>query len=292
MISIGILTYKRTDLLLSTLKDINTTTQDVEIIILNNNEDLDVLDEIKNTLTNDNIKLKYIWHKKNYGVSSGRKVILDNCQTQYIILYDDDVCIPDIDGIINHVVTEFDNNKKTFGISFNIIDHSIDTHNRFEIPHKDKDIDMSQDFYTYIMIGAGHALRVDKALEAGNYADDFGLYGFEEVDLGFRIINLGGEIKYLSNCVVRHKRSPDGRFSNKQVSYQAFVNRSIMAKRYFPKRYYISCLIVRGLFLLKTTKDFNILIKGLKEVFNDEQDQKFSQYFFDYVNKVKGFIWY
>lgn len=292
MISIGILTYKRTDLLLSTIRDINDVSHDVELIILNNNEDIDVLDDLNSVITSNNVSLKYIWHKKNYGVSTGRKIITENCDTEYLVLFDDDVSIPNIDDSLDRVIREFDNDDKVYGIAFNIIDHSTGYNNRFEIPHKNKNIDMRSDFDTYIMIGAGHALRVDKAIEAGNYADDFGLYGFEEVDLGFRLVNLGGRIKYLSNCVVRHKRSPDGRFSNSQVSYQAFVNRCIMAKRYFPVRYYIVCLFVRSVFLLKTTKDIKLLFKGLTEIFKDKNKLKFNSYFFNYVNKVKGFLWY
>ena len=64
----------------------------------------------------------------------------------------------------------------------------------------------------------------------GNFSNTLGPYGFEEIDVAFRLINAGYKIKYLHDCIIEHKKSPDGRFSNEMVNYYALVNRTILAK--------------------------------------------------------------
>lgn len=120
---------------------------------------------------------------------------------------------------------------------------------------------MHEDFYTYLIIGAANAISVKDAKDVGNFPDDFGLYGFEEIDLAFRLINNGGTIKYINDNVVYHKKSPDGRFDNDVINYHYFVNRTKMAKRYFKFKYYISCFIIRSLYFLIKTKNFKLYKK-------------------------------
>ncbi|EMO5888547.1 glycosyltransferase [Proteus mirabilis] len=292
MISIGILSYKRTDLLIKTLEDIVKANCPINLVILNNN-DYCILNDIKNILEkNVLIKLTYIYHKKNYGVAIGRRILVDYCKTQYMILLDDDISIPDIDILINDVKNCFQQNKNIKGIAFNIKEYGKKTHNKYEIPHKNKKIDMSKDFYTYLMIGAGHAIDVNVVRNIGNYPDDFGLYGFEEVDVAFRIINANYKIKYLSNCVIFHKKSPDGRFSNEKVNELAFLNRTKMAKRYFSKKYFYPCLIVRSVFFLIKTKNIKLFLSLIKEIKDDKKTNKFGSQFYKYIKSVNGFIYW
>ena len=187
-ISIGILSYKRTDLLIQTLECLNESRCHINLIVLNNNEELQIKDEITEVLS-DNITLEYIHDKVNYGVATGRDILLRKCKTKYLILFDDDVHITDIDRILESVTDAFDSNDAISGLAFDIIEFSSKQRNRYEIPHKNKNLDMSIERQTYLMIGAGHAVDVKKAISAGGYARDFGLYGFEEIDLSFRLIN-------------------------------------------------------------------------------------------------------
>lgn len=292
MISIGLLSYQRTDLLLQTVSDIVKTSYEVELILVNNNEDKCILQDVKRVIDNKkNIKLNYVSDAVNYGVSIGRNIIVNKCTNEFLILFDDDVSIDNIDCIISSTIKEL-SNASIGGLAFNIKEYQTNTHNRFEIPHKNKNISMDDNFLTYLMIGAGHAINVKYAIEVGNYPLDFGMYGFEEVDLSFRLINSGYKIKYISNCLVHHKKSPDGRFSNERVNYLAFRNRLLMAKRYFSMPYIISCFFVRGVFFLIKQKNLNLYLKAVREVANDSHENKFSKKFYDYIKSVNGFIYW
>lgn len=292
-LSIGILSYKRTDLLLETLLNIADINISIDLIIVNNNEDFCIKNDINNVIKdNSGINLVYISDNINYGVAVGRRKIIEECQTDYIIMLDDDVYIDDINSIVTNSMLEFEKDSDVKGVAFNIKEYSSKKHNRYEIPHKNKNVNMNERFFTYIMIGAGHALHVPTVRKVGNYPDDFGLYGFEEVDLSFRIINDGNKIVYNPKCMVEHKKSPDGRFSNNAVNKLAFVNRTRMAKRYFSFFNFSVCYIVRGGFFLVKTKDISEFIDSSKTIFLDKKKNKFSSYFYKYVNSVNGFLWW
>ncbi|QHQ25098.1 glycosyltransferase family 2 protein [Pectobacterium parvum] len=293
LVSIGVLTYKRMDNLLSLLNDMKDVTQSFEIILLNNNEDIDIYPEIASFIDRrDNISLQYIWDKTNYGVCLGRKRILDVCRTPYLILLDDDVHVPCFDELLDNVVNNFETDDSLGGAAFRILEYKNKIENRYEIPHKNKKINTSVDFYTYLMIGAGMALRVSSARKAGGFSDFLGPYGFEEVDISFKIINEKFKIKYLSKCVIEHKKSPDGRFSNKSVNYYAFVNRTLMAKKYFKRRYYYSCLLVRSVFFLLKENDFRMYVKALSVIFSFKERSVFTQDFYSYCKKVNAFLYF
>ncbi|MDR0603311.1 MAG: glycosyltransferase [Bacteroidales bacterium] len=292
-ISIGILSYKRTDLLVETIKNIVVSNYEIDLIILNNNKDIDIKEDIDMILIDKtNITMQYIWFHKNLGVATGRREILFACKTDIIIMLDDDVVIPSIDIIISNVINEFESDKTLGGVAFNIIDIKTNKHNRYEMPHKNKNRNMEKKFYTYLMIGAGHALQVSKAIEVGNYPDDFGLYGAEEIDLSFRLINSGYKIIYNPDCKIIHKKSPDGRFSGDTTNYQAFVNRTKIAKRYFKLRYFITCFFVRSIYFLYKTKNMRVYIQAAKDIFQDKKRSPFTEQFYKYVKSVEGFLYY
>lgn len=291
-VSIGILSYRRTDLLLETLSCLLGSAFKIELVLLNNN-DFCILDEINPLISSSpNITLNYLYTGENLGVSTGRRLLVDSAKSKYMILLDDDVFFENIDTIIGNTIDVFDSENDVALLAFNVKEFSSKTHNRFEIPHKNKCVDMSRDFYTYLIIGAANALRVDRVKRVGNFPDDFGLYGFEEIDLAFRIVNSGDKIKYISSNVVYHKKSPDGRFSNDLVLELYLHNRCRMAKRYLKKRYFVSCLIVRGgHYLIKSGRLFRLL-EILISIFKDEKKQPFSDEFYSSVKAVKGFLWF
>ncbi|MGP1390438.1 MAG: glycosyltransferase family 2 protein [Vibrio diabolicus] len=292
-ISVGILSYQRTDLLLKTIFDLTSINAYVDLIIVNNNEGFCIEDEIRQVIKHcKNINLIYIYDKINYGVAIGRRKIIDACVTDYIIMLDDDVSIPDINKVVATTLDEFNSDSQVKGIAFNIKEYNTKNHNRYEIPHKNKKINMDSRFFTYLMIGAGHALHVPSVKRVGNYPDDFGMYGFEEVDVSFRLINAGYKIVFNPHCLVEHKKSPDGRFSNQMVNKLAFVNRTKMAKRYFSLPNFLVCYVVRSAFFLGKTKNFSVFLSASQEIFSDKKKQRFSSVFYNYVKSVRGFIWW
>ena len=291
-ISIGLLSYQRTDLLKETISSFLNTEYNIELVLLNNNE-FCILSEIQLFIQGyPNIKLNYIHFGENLGVSKGRRAIVENCHSEYLLVLDDDVDVECFDSLVSSVLTDFNSEPELGAMAFNIVEYQTGVNNRYEIPHKTKNIDLTKDFYTYLIIGAGNALRVDAVKKAGNFASDFGLYGFEEIDVAFRLIDSGYRIKYKADCKIHHKKSPDGRFSGDLVNQLYFENRSRMAKRNLKKRYFISCLVIRFSYLLFKTRNIKLSCSSLKLVLNDNVSRPFGSKFYEYIDEVDGFLWY
>lgn len=293
-ISFGILSFKRVDDLVDVVLCLRKINIKAQVIILNNDPDFDIYEKIFSLFDDTMLSLVYIWDEVNYGVGYGRDIILKEVNTEYLILLDDDVYIEDINSLVKSVLVFFSSDVYVGAISFNVLEYNTNRHNKYEIPHPNKNVNMSQSFDTYYVIGAGHALRVSLAKMVGGFPKDFGLYGFEEIDLSFRIINGGYKIKYSPDCVVYHKRSPDGRHSNDLVSYQYFVNRTIMAKKYLKTRFLVSCFIIRSVFFLKCTKSLSLYFKAVKHIikYKVDKSERFGERFYDYVKSVKGRLIY
>lgn len=68
----------------------------------------------------------------------------------------------------------------------------------------------TEEFPAAMFVGAGHAIRRAAFEAAGGY-DDSLFFAWEELDLSYRILNLGYLIRYVPAAMVRHKVSPEGR---------------------------------------------------------------------------------
>lgn len=116
-ISVGILSFKRTDLLIETLCCLNSNYM-YELVILNNN-DYCILNEIQGFIPK-NAKLVYLWDGINYGVSSGRRKLINATSKEVMIILDDDIYLDDFDVIIDNVINEFSLSDKISALAFNI----------------------------------------------------------------------------------------------------------------------------------------------------------------------------
>ncbi|HHB1587688.1 TPA: glycosyltransferase family 2 protein, partial [Vibrio metschnikovii] len=241
-ITIGVLSYKRIDDLLLLLEDLYKLNKPVKLIVVNNDVTNDIYDTISHIKSNKQIELQHIAPDSNLGVAGGRNLILDNAIGKFTIFFDDDLYIPNINEILD-VCFDLFKDENVSGIAFNVKDYNTKGYSRFEIPHSNKNIDMSSSFYTYLMIGAGHAVRNDFIKKHGGYPDDFGLYGMEEIDLSFKIISKKSFIIYDPRLVVEHKKSPDGRLPNSSVLKNLFVNKSRIARKYLPFKYFITTML-------------------------------------------------
>jgi GT2 family glycosyltransferase len=162
-------------------------------------------------------------------------------------------------------------------------------HKRFA-EYKDKHF-----FETYYYAGGAHAVKRDVIEQLGSYPDDF-FYGMEEYDLSYRILEAGYTIVYSDKIVMLHKESPLGRKPKNEKLRMMWVNKSKVAYRYLPKKYYYSTAFMWSLQYLKMT-GFNLggFFKGWKEVFaipKKEKRSPVSREAMEQLKKVKARLWY
>ncbi|GAB1620096.1 hypothetical protein AAOGI_01460 [Agarivorans albus] len=292
-VTIGVLSYKRTKDLVSLLTDLITISVECRLVIVNNDPELDIYQYVEFVKCNKFIDLVYLNPGKNLGVAGGRNLILDQAVGEYTILFDDDLHIPDINLILSTCSNIFKKSEYG-GIAFNVKDFHSGGYSRYEIPHANKKVDMNSEFDTYLMIGAGHALKNDFFKKNGGYPSDFGLYGMEEIDLSFKLISKGKRIKYHPNLVVHHKKSPVGRLPQDDVMLRLFINKSKIAKRYFPYINYLTTLTVWGAVYLIKTRQLIKFFRAVRSVasYRTDDTDRISESGLGYIRGVSGRLWF
>src|SRR5690606_5233240 len=117
-------------------------------------------------------------------------------------------------------------------------------HKRYE-EYKDKEW-----FLTSYFIGAAHLMRSELFQKTGYYPENF-FYGMEEYDLSYRVLDAGYTLGYDNSVLVWHKESPLGRQPNYKKVQMQWVNKSIVAWRYLPLRYFLTTAFMWNLQFLK-----------------------------------------
>lgn len=252
MLSILIITYGREQELFETLEYINQYSgESIELLLLDNNETDKIKLRCANIFhSNKNIEFKYFNDGINYGVAKGRNYLIEKAQGDILVTLDDDIECTDIGLLINKVKEYFEQYSNVGVLAFNIKNFYTREALRHEIPHGRKDLDVNSNFETYYFIGAGHAIRKSVYETAGLYPLDLGLYGGEERDLSFRILEAGFDILYASDLVIYHKVSPNGRMTRKEEDYYRYRNQLIVLNRYMPQPYRLTSNIIWSIYYI------------------------------------------
>lgn len=252
MLSILIITYGRYQELLETLGSINRYSgESIELLLLDNNSSDKLKLECESVFSsNSKIEFTYFNDGINYGVAKGRNYLIEQAKGDILITLDDDIECEDITQLVNNVRCYFSNNKNVGALAFNIKNFYTREALRHEIPHGRKDLDFTRNFNTYYFIGAGHAIRKEVYEKVGLYPLDLGLYGGEERDLSFRILEAEFDILYASDLVIYHKVSPNGRMTRKEEDYYRYRNQLIVLNRYMPQPYRLTSNIIWSIYYI------------------------------------------
>ena len=268
MISLLIISFGRYQEVLETFACVNKYHGNkIELLFLDNNPERKLEAALSSIIENNSsILFSYFHTGENLGVAEGRNFLIEKAQGDILITLDDDVEIEDITLLIQKVTDYMANNAKVGALAFNIKNYFTRKALSHELPHGNKKLDFSQNLLTYYFIGAGHAIRKEVYQKAGLYPKDLGLYGGEERDLSFRILETGYQILYASDIMIYHKVSPDGRMSKEKENFFRYRNQLIVLNRYMPRIYRYSANLIWSLFYLIKKSG---TLKEVIEVFHD-----------------------
>jgi GT2 family glycosyltransferase len=308
-LSFIIITYNRPADMLELLQNISgldRASELLEEIIVVNNASTDDYSKVKEYINSTPaLPFQYFNAPENLGVAKGRNFALKKGKAPIIIMLDDDAVLQNKDCLIN-LVKEFvpedsfgetNNTEKAKAIvSFKILYYDNLEMQKNGLPHKKYEEYKDKSFFeTYFYAGGAHAIKRNVIESLGEYPADF-FYGMEEYDLAYRILDAGYSIVYSDKIVMLHKESPLGRKPKKEKLQMMWVNKSKVAWRYLPKKYFYSTAFMWSLQYLKET-GFNLpgFFSGWKKVFNISSTEKrtpIKQATIDYLRKVKARLWY
>jgi GT2 family glycosyltransferase len=269
-----------------------------EVIVLNNASTEDYA-AVKNYIQDKNeIPFQYVDAPDNLGVARGRNYALKLGSAPIVIMLDDDAVLQNKNCLIN-LIKEFETNnteRPKAIVSFKVLYYDTLEMQVNALPHKRFKEYKDQSFFeTYYYAGGAHAVKRDVIESLGSYPEDF-FYGMEEYDLAYRIIHAGYAITYSNQIVMLHKESPLGRKPKEEKIRMMWVNKSKVAYRYLPVKYFYSTSIMWSLQYLATTR-FHLkgFIKGWREIFQIPAAEKrtvISKEALTYLVKVKARLWY
>ena len=301
-VSIIIISYNRPYDTLDLLKDI-TLFSNIEllekVVILNNRSTVDYTEVTNFISENIHIPFHFINAPENLGVSRGRNYATQFANGNILFYVDDDVNLKDKETL-QKLLTAFNadkRNDRTLGVvSFKVLHTSNMQMQVNALPHKKFDAHKDlHEFPTYYYAGCAHAKLRQAWLDAGPYPENF-FYGMEEYDFSFRMLNKNYYIKYDDSLVVLHKESPLGRNTKAEKLRMMWVNKTKVAWRYLPKKYFYSTFFMWGMFyLVKSRFNFQNFIKGLKESINipaSEKRNPLSKETLNYFKEVDARLWY
>jgi len=301
-ISVIIISYNRPHDLLELLEDISRLEHRellAEVIILNNSSEADYSAVEAFIAAFKDCPFRLINAPENLGVAKGRNYAADLATGDIMFFTDDDVTLKDTQSLqkLANIFNETIPGERRLGVvSLKVFYKATGDYQVTAFPHKkfDKYRDKHQ-FLTSYYAGCAHAKSAEAWKAAGKYPADF-FYGMEEYDFSYRVLDAGYSIKYDDAILVLHDESPLGRKPKAEKLKMMWLNKSIVAKRYLPKKYFYSTAILWSFFfLVKSGFRFSLFFKGWKELrarTHTEKRRPVSAETMAYLKKTEARLWY
>jgi GT2 family glycosyltransferase len=237
-----------------------------EVIIVNNCSTVSYQPLEDFIAAHPSIPFRYIVAPENLGVSRGRNYAVRLSRAPILVFLDDDALVRN-DNALPAIAAIFNENPAIGIAAFKIYYYSTGELQVNAFPHKRfaerKD---SPHFDTAYFSGAAHAIRRSVFEKAGYYPENF-FYGMEEYDLSYRALDKGYSIRYDDRVIILHKESPAGRLTPREKLRGMWVNKSKVAWKYLPRRYFFSTTLLWSLeYLKKSGWHISGFIRGWREV--------------------------
>lgn len=210
-------------------------------------------------------QVKHVRLKENYGAGGGRNRGVEVATGELLVFIDDDVEMQTRETA-RQIIGYFERYPDAGGFCFKSVSPETGEVDKQHTPRKDKKI--PEDGQPCAMfIAGGSAFRRDVYHHLGGYWEKLGLYGGEEVDFSYRLINAGYSLRWADHIRVTHYQSPVSRPSWRKI-YFATRNRPWITLRHLPWQYVmVSTFIWWGYLLQLAIKSGNLRywLKGVRD---------------------------
>lgn len=298
-LSFVIITYNRPDDILALADNISRLpgAQELleEVIIVNNNSSVSYQALEVFIGAHPEIPFRYLESPENLGVSRGRNFAIRQSHAPILVFLDDDALVRGDDAILA-ILDIFAEGPdigiaafKVFYLLTGELQQNAFPHKRFterkDWPH----------FDTAYFSGCAHAIRRSVFEDAGFYPDTF-FYGMEEYDLSYRALDKGYRIRYDARVSIWHKESPGGRLPSREKLRGMWVNKSKVAWKYLPGRFFLTTAVLWSLeYFKKSGGNIGGFLKGWREVAripSGERKARIGPAAMAYLRRVKARLTY
>ncbi|MGK0312552.1 MAG: GT2 family glycosyltransferase, partial [Ilumatobacter sp.] len=165
---------------------------------------------------------------ENLGVPGGRDLGLESTQTPLVGFLDDDARLVSADSL-GSVVEQFATNHSLGAMSLRLVDEDGNTSRRHVPRRGTRGADRSGPVVTFL--GGASIIRRSAYLTVGRYWADL-VYGHEELDLAWRLIEHDYSIRYEADISVYHPHTEISRHADGW--WRTGRNRVLIARRNLP----------------------------------------------------------
>lgn len=273
LISVIIITYSRKNEVENCLDSVlKQDYRGFEIILVDNNEDEEIsvylVDAVKRIGSR---KVRYFKTPQNLGVTGGRNFGIKKAEGEILVFIDDDAFFRDKNAL-RKIYEKLIQDGKTGVLSFKIINYYSGEIEKGTFPHLDKKLDVDKEFETTYFLGGGCAIKKEIFNKIGYYSNKF-FYGMEELDLSFKLLDVGYRIFYFPQVIIFHKKSLKGRLSNKEMWKKILENRISIAVINLPWLYVIiSTIVWSGKVLIEVNGDIFVLLKAFRSIIKKREN--------------------
>ena len=244
LVSILIGTRDRPQPLLRCLNSIlSQNYPELEVLVLDDcSEGHSICDILTKQITDHRVEC--FRSEQQLGVAGGRSSLLQRAQGEIIFVIDDDA-VWDNNECLSRAVSHFPRDPKIGALAFKVINHR-GAHQELLIPFSRRSRKKwaaleDETRLTSYYLGAAHALRREAIERCGPYQEDL-IFGGEELDLAYRLIQNGFVLLYVPEIVAHHfpERSTleGGQKKHRRGElYYSIRNRIWFAYRYLPFPY-------------------------------------------------------
>lgn len=212
-VSIVILTFDRPGSICRNIQELaHELGEEIEIIVVDNFSEIPA-EQILESKRN----LKVIRLTQNIGVAA-RNVGIMRASSDIVVTLDDDVFGLKVDHL-KILVRQFETNNKLGVVNFKVIDDVLEEQVNW-CHHRKISEWGGKEFLTYEISEGAAAIRKEAFLRSGMYPEYF-FISHEGPDLAIRVMDLGYDVIYTPDVVVRHAHASEGRPSWRRYYYDS-----------------------------------------------------------------------
>jgi GT2 family glycosyltransferase len=237
--------------------------------------------------------------EENLGAGAGKNVLMREARSEVFLVLDDDVVFPttrDLASIGSVLEKDFFRGAKAGIVQLRVVYHDTKEPQRSAYPHKRRRPSPADTEFLTVFIAGGATLMRKEALDRAGLYPEGSIYAMEEYDLGYRVIDAGYSIGYDPTVTIEHKESSAGRVPIDVKLRLQWVNKSVIAWRYLPIRYFVTTSLMWSLEYIRRVKGHP---RGYLRAWRDvvripfvEPRKPISREALTYLRKVDARLWY
>jgi GT2 family glycosyltransferase len=269
LVSYVLATYNRPDDLAEAIDSIlDQRYRPIEVIVISNStDDTDALFTEGGRFEKS---VRYYHFPERMGVPRARNVGYAYAEGDIVVTIDDDAVIQDSTAT-DRILSLFHKHDDVGVVAFQSRDFHTDEINPHETPDPPAfDTTPTTQYRTTNFIGVGNAIRRSVLDDVGAYPEDF-VYGFEEMDLSFRIHDADYDILYTPDVAVHHKKSPAARMTDIETQERLVENRIKLAIRNLPWRYVVCTTIIWSVYGFLLTRRLSSLLRIYRRLYEERE---------------------